>query len=104
MRGSHVSYTLPLLLQISVFRVSRGGDVVESLSSQDFSASSPSWLSSASGASELAGAGSAWIGLPREDEDEELKLDGSTKEHLQKYISKTTYNTRKRRIAVDTFE
>jgi hypothetical protein len=42
--------------------IAGGGDVVESLSSRDPSASSPSWFSSASGASELTGAGSASIG------------------------------------------
>jgi hypothetical protein len=39
-----------------------GGDVVESLSSRDPSASSPSWFSLVSGALELTGAGSASIG------------------------------------------
>jgi hypothetical protein len=36
-----------------------GGDEVGALSSQEFSASSPSWLSSASGASKIAESGSA---------------------------------------------
>jgi hypothetical protein len=49
-------FSRPLSLELA-----GGGDVVESLSSRDSSDSSPSWFSPASGASELAGAGSASI-------------------------------------------
>jgi hypothetical protein len=56
-----------------------GDDKVDSLSSKEPSVSSLSLFLPASGASELAGAGSASIGLHQEDEGEKLKMGGPRK-------------------------
>jgi hypothetical protein len=79
LKESNSSRRFLLLFRVGSLEKAGGGDKVDPLSSQEILASSPSWPSSASGASEAVEAGSIL-----EEEDGKPRIDGPTKESVTK--------------------